>query len=106
MSPGIGGVVDLANNIQAAQASHLQSAANNVMRAIAAENQSRVAQEREARRMEHEANLQRMSLDAMLARVAMERQMASEESSRRAKQMWSMGMGGTRTLRNGQWEYE
>lgn len=62
--PGISSVVDHAFNTQAAQANHLQGAANNLMGAIQGENQSRVAQEREMRRMQHEKELMRMRAEA------------------------------------------
>lgn len=57
---GFGQLVNHVYNNQAAQAAHLQGAANNVMSAIHGENQSRVSQEREMRRMEHEKELMRM----------------------------------------------
>jgi hypothetical protein len=63
-SYGVGGVADLANNIQQAQAQHLQGAANNVMSAHANEMQSRVSQAREMRRMQHEKDLMRMRSEA------------------------------------------
>jgi hypothetical protein len=59
-----GDIRDLANNMQAAQAAHLQSAANNVMQAHSTEMQSRVAQQREMRRMQHEKDLMRMRAEA------------------------------------------
>lgn len=59
-----GRIQDHANNMQAAQASHLQGAANNVMSAHANEMQSRVSQQREMRRMQHEKELAKMRMDA------------------------------------------
>lgn len=59
-----GRIQDHANNIQAAQAQHLQGAMNNVMQAHASEMQSRVSQAREMRRMQHEKDLMRMRSEA------------------------------------------
>jgi hypothetical protein len=101
----VAGIVDLANNIQRSQAQHLQGMANDTMDALEKENYSRVSQAREARRQDHELRMQKMALDAMLARVAMERQSAEEQRQREAKMRFDAGMGGTRTLRNGGWDY-
>lgn len=72
-----------------AQGNILQGAANDVMKAIAKENDSRVAQAREMRRMEHEREMERMrqeteqqKTNALLQRL---------EESRRAPMMTPYG---------------
>lgn len=68
---GVGNVAAQMAAMHAAGGQHLQGAANQVMGAIAAENQSRVAQLREMRRMEHEKELLRMQQEAEMQRAEM-----------------------------------